>query len=203
MVWFIYTVYSRHTADVTFVPKNWILCLSSNCVAHLESRNNQDGAWPKHRMSTCLNVHSKQNILFQERGAAEGNAKMFPFHGWELPALADLPQAPAGAQCVWILNKPHFPTTKRQWKGRDNNFENRDNIKSWSLLLPSCLLLPVSSCLPISWDPQHSFRPGFLGRIKWGNEVPISWHVYYGFFWESLQEREEKRGTTIHIPNME
>lgn len=199
----IYSLEQTYCWHVTFVPKNWILCLSSYYVAHLESRNNQDGAQSKHRMSTRLDVHSQQNILFQERGAAKGNAKLFPFHGWKLPALADLPQAPAGAQCMWILNKLHFPTTKRQWKGRDNTFENWDNIQSWSLLLPSCLLcppfsfspsllLPVSSCLPISWDPQHSFRPGLLGRIKWGNEVSISWHSMD--FLESHRKKERKKG---------
>lgn len=138
-------------------------------------------------MSTSLDVHSQQNILFQEHGAAKGNAKMLPVHDWKLPALADLPQAPAGAQCMWTLNQPHSQSTRRQWKGRDTTFENLANIQSWSLLLP------MSSCLPISWDPQHSFRPGFLGRIKGGNEVPIKWHVYYGGFFESCWKKERKK----------
>lgn len=192
---------------VTFVPKNWILCLSSNYVAHLESRNNPGGARPKHRMSISLDVRSQQNILFQEHGAAKENAKMFPFHGWKLPALADLPQAPAGAQRVWILNEPHFPTTKRQWKGKDNTFENWDNIRSWSLLPPftfsPSLFLSVSSCLPISWDPQHSFRTEFLGRIKWGNEVPISCHVCYGFFWGYCKKGRKKGVPLSHYPPSE
>lgn len=152
-------------------------------MAHWQSRNDQGGTPAKHRTFTSLDVHSQQNILVQEHGAAKGNAKMFPFHGWKLSALADLPQAPAGAQRMWILNQPHFQTTERQWKGRDNTFEN---IQSCSLLLP------VSSWLPISWDSQHSFRTGFLGRIKWGS------YKLAHILWVFLRVTARKRGKRGH-----
>lgn len=43
------------------------------------------------------------------------------------------------------------------------------------------------------------FRPGFLGRIKEGNEVPIKWHVYYGVFLRATARKRGKRG--YHHPH--
>jgi len=87
--------------------KTEILCLSKNCVFFLESRELEGMIKAQHDLSTGLPqaflqpgymLTTKHLVFFQENGAAKGNAKMFPFHASKLLALADLPQALAGAE---------------------------------------------------------------------------------------------------------
>lgn len=148
---------------------------------------------------------TKHLILFLENGADKRNAKMLSFHASKLPALADLPQALAGAERMWTLNQLHSQTTERWWKGRDNTFENEYSIHWWKAVSFS----PFHPVFPSAGiHNTDSFRPGLLGRIKWKNEIPIKRQTYSGFFWRATaRERgkrechhpHSKRGVKLHL----